>query len=278
MKYAITQWSYPGNGIYAIRFAAQAGYDGIQIELGDYTNGYYMKNREMQQVYKEETEKHGLEIISIVLNDVMRRGFLGPKDGDDYKIAMGSIDMILEVASAMKLNSVMVPSFGVSKICNRDDFNRTVEVLKDTCVKAEKYGINIESETSLAAEMQIDLMKQVDMPNLSTFFDTQNLQWNDGLSQTENLVKLLPYLCKQIHLCDGWGNRENGGPNGGAILGTGSAEFFEQMKILGESHFDGWLITENIYWKKSLYDLGNPYELSKKDLEIVKKAVAEWKN
>jgi sugar phosphate isomerase/epimerase len=278
MKYAITQWSYPGNGIYAIKFAASAGYEGIQIELGDYKNGYYMKNREMQKIYMEEAEKYGLEFPSIVLNDVMRHGFLGPRDNDEYKIAIDSIDMILEVASEMKLNSVMIPSFFESQICNMDNFNRTVEVLRDTCVKAEKNGILIASETSLAAEMQIELMKQIDMPNLKTFFDTQNLLWYDGLSQTENLIKLLPYLCKQVHLCDGWGNRENGGPNGGAILGTGEAKFFEQIKILGESHFDGWLITENIYWKKSLYDLGNPYELSKKDLEIVKKAASEWKN
>ena len=275
MKYAITQWSYPGKGFYAIRFAAQAGFDGLQIELGDLDNGFYMKNKELQQVYMEEADKYGIQFPSIVLNDIMRHGFLGPKNEDDYKIALDSIDMILEAAYAMKLNSIMIPSFFESQILNADHFNRTVEVLTDTCMKAQKYDISVESETSLSADMQIKLMQQVNMPNLKTFFDTQNLFWYDGLSQTENLTKLIPYLCNQIHVCDGWGRLKDGGPSGGRLLGTGDAEFYEQMKILGEHHFDGWLIIENIYRKKPLYDEGNPYELAKKDLQTLKKAVAE---
>ena len=275
MKYAIAQWCYPGKGIYSIRLAAQAGFDGIQIELGDYTNGYYMQYREIQGMYLEEAEKYGVEFPSIALNDIMRHGFLGPKDDDDYKLAMDSVDMILDVAVSMNLDSVTVPSFFESQINSVEDFDRTVEVLKYICSNALKSGISVGSETSLSAERQIELIRQVDMPNLKTFFDTQNLFWFDGLAQTENLTKLMPFLGNQMHVCDGLGRYKDGGPSGGYILGKGDAEFFEQMKILGENHYDGWLISENLYWKKPLCDTGNPVELAKIDLEVMRTAVAE---
>jgi len=281
MKYGITQWSYPGNGIYAMRFVAQAGYDGMQIELGDYTNGYYLKNKEMQDIYLEEAERYGLEFPSIVLNDMMRIGILGPKDGDEYKITVDAIDLCISVADQMKIDTIMLPAFHASQIETDGDLARMAEVLKDTCMKAQKYRITIETETALTAEKHIEMVKSVDMPNLNTFFDSQNLSWFYGYSQTENLIKLLPYLGKQLHLCDGWGLCKDDipkgkCPNGGAILGTGEGEFFEQMKILGENSFDGWMITENMYWCVPLNSLGNPYDLAKKDLDIVKKAVAAW--
>jgi sugar phosphate isomerase/epimerase len=210
----------------------------------------------------------------------MRIGFLGPKDCDDYKIAIDSIDMCLSVADRMKIDTIMIPSFFENQMHTDEHFERTVEVLKDTCIKAQKYNITVETETPLPAEKQIELMKAVDMPNLNTFFDSQNLVWFEGYSQTENLIKQFPYLGKQIHLCDGNGfykdNSREGSPNGGYILGTGNGEFFEQMKILMENNFDGWLITENMYWRKPLYDMGNPYELAKKDLDIVKEFVNNW--
>lgn len=280
MKYGIVQWSYPGNGLYAMRYVAQAGYDGMQLELGGYGDGYYLQNKQLQEIYLEEAERYSLEFPSIVLNDMMTIGILGPKDEDEYKTAIDSIDLCLSVADQMKIDSVMLPSFIASQILTDEHFERTIEVLKDTCVKAQKYQISIETETALSAEKQIELMNRIDMPNLNYFFDSQNLGWFHGHSQTDTLRKMYPYMCKQIHLCDGRGHYEDNdreaSPNGGAILGTGEGEFFEQMKILGELQYDGWMITENVYWRKPLRDQGNPYELAKKDLDIVKKAVAEW--
>ena len=281
MKYGITQWSYPGNGIYAMKFVAQAGYDGMQIELGDYTNGYYLQYKQMQEIYLEEAERYSLEFPSIVFNDMMRIGFLGPKDHDEYKITIDAIDLCLSVADQMKIDTVMLPSFFATHIETDDDLARTAEVLKDTCVKAQKYGITVETETTLSAEKQIEMMNIVDMQNLTYFYDSQNLCWFDGYSQTEILTKMLPYMGKQLHLCDGFGfykdnNPEGTCPNGGSILGTGESDFFGQMKILGENKFDGWLIVENAYWRPPLYYQGNPFDLAKKDLDIIKQVVSAW--
>ena len=48
------------------------------------------------------------------------------------------------------------------------------------------------------------------------------------------------------------------------------------MKILGDSHFDGWLILENVYFDPNFSGMGDSVELAKRDLKIVKNAVDKY--
>lgn len=277
MKYGITQWSYPGNGIYAMKYVAEAGYDGMQIELGGLDNGYYMGEKKVRDVYMEEAERYGLTFPSIVLNDLMYHGLMGDKDAEDFKSCMYAQDLILETAQAMGLDYVMLPFFFESEIRTDGDFERAVTYIKEICEKAKGCGIKIGAETALNWDKQIELMDEVDADNLDCFFDTQNYMWYDGYSQTENLEKLYPRLGDQLHLCDGSDTRANGGTNGGMLLGQGAGEFLAQMDILRDNKFDGWMILENIYTRPALYAMeDDPFELSKKELAYVKDIVSKW--
>ena len=277
MKYGITQWSYPGNGIYAMKYVAEAGYDGMQIELGGLDNGYYMGEKKMRAMYREEAERYGLEFPSIVLNDLMYHGLMGDKGGSDYKSCMYAQELILEAAADLGLDYVMLPFFFESEIRTEEDFERAAQYISEICAKGKKAGIKIGAETALNWDRQIDLMKAVNAENLDCFFDTQNYMWYDGYSQTENMEKLYPYLGEQLHLCDGSGTRAEGGTNGGMLLGEGKGEFVEQMEILREKEFDGWMILENIYTRPALYEMKeDAYTLAGKELEHVKGIVAGW--
>ncbi|MEA4853421.1 MAG: sugar phosphate isomerase/epimerase [Christensenella sp.] len=277
MKYGITQWSYPGNGIYAMKYVADAGYDGMQIELGGLDNGYYMGEKKIQEAYREEAAKYGLEFPSIVLNDLMYHGLMGNKDGIDFKSCMHAQELILETADAMRLDYVMLPFFFESEIKTDEDFERAVVYITEICAKAKPYGIKIGAETALNWDKQIALMDAVEADNLDCFFDTQNYMWYDGYSQIENMEKLYSRLGNQLHLCDGSGTRAEGGTNGGMLLGAGKGEFLAQMDILRKNKFDGWMILENIYTRPAFYAMKeDPYVLAENELRYVIGIVSEW--
>lgn len=277
MKYGITQWSFPGNGIYAMKHVAQAGYDGMQIELGGLDNGYYMGEKKVRDIYVEEAERYGIEFPSIVLNDLMYHGLMGDKAGEDFRSCMYAQDLILETAREMGLAYVMLPFFFESEIKTEGDFERAATYIKEICIKAKKHRIKIGAETALNWDKQIELMEAVGESNLDCFFDTQNYMWYDGYSQTENLEKLYPYLGDQLHLCDGSATRAQGGTNGGILLGRGAGEFLAQMDILRENKFDGWMILENVYTRPTFYAMNDdPFELSKQELQYVKDLVFQW--
>ena len=248
IKYAITLWSLPGNGGYSVKYASEAGLDGMQIELGALENGYYMAEKKVQQDYLEDGKKYGIEYPSLVLNGLSTHGFVGDEDGDDYKIAAESLGLSLDVAEDMGIGLIMLPQFWSNEIIDDRSFDNTVKVLKKYCKNALERGIKIASETILPADRQIELMKAVDMPNLSTLYDSQNYYFFYGYSQKEVLEKLYPYISDQVHIKDGTGLDGKGGVLSGALLGEGDSDLQASVDILKKNNFEGWLILENYYY------------------------------
>lgn len=250
IKYAITQWSLPGHGGYSVKYAAEAGLDGMQIELGSLEDGYYMAEKKVQTDYLEDGKRYGITYPSLVLNCLSTHGFVGDEAEADYKIAMESMAMSLDVAEDMGIPMIMVPQFWANEITDDLKFDNTVKVMKKFCKDAAERGIAITSETILAADRQIELMKAVDMPNLSTLYDSQNYYFFYGYSQKETLDKLFPYISDQVHVKDGVGLDGKGGVLSGALLGEGDSDFMATVDKLKENKFEGWLILENYYYLK----------------------------
>lgn len=276
MKYGITQWCFP-NGLYAFPMAAEAGYEGLQVETGLDTNGYYMRDKAVQRIYLEESKRWNVEIISVVDNDMMYVGCQGNRDEEEYKKSMKAIEMTIDTAVDLGCKSIMLPMFFRSQIHmdRPETYDRAVSVLQYACKRAREAGVLVQVETSIPAGNQLELMKAVDMPNLKNFYDFQNLYWYDGLDALQELPGLMPVNGEEMHLCDGWGMMTKD-TNGASLLGQGDAHFEEQMRMIGQYGWDGWLIVENGYYLPSLRGKGLYPELARRDLETVKEAVAKY--
>lgn len=276
MKYGITQWSFP-NGLFAFDIAKEAGFDGVQIETGLETTAYYLRDPTMQRLYKEKAKQCELEIISIVDNDMMHVGCQGDKDQTEYKQSIKAIDFTIEAAAAMGCERIMLPMFFRSQIIpgKPETFDRAVEVLQYACARAEEEGILVQVETSISAQEQKRLLRLVNKPNLVNYYDSQNLYWYEGLDAVKELRELMPVNGPEMHICDGWGVMTPQ-TNGGRLLGTGEAHFEEQMKIICEFGWDGWLIAENGYHLPSLRNEGGYLELAKGDLNALQSAVQKY--
>jgi len=57
-KFACTQWGMPGEGLYAVRVAAEAGLDGLQIEIASHENGYPLLQKTVREGYMEDSERY----------------------------------------------------------------------------------------------------------------------------------------------------------------------------------------------------------------------------
>ena len=69
--------------------------------------------------------------------------------------------------------------------------------------KAEKKDITVMTENALDYKEQIQLLKEINMPNLTIHFDTQNFKFNFNMDQCEQLEGLYPYMDSQLHVKDG---------------------------------------------------------------------------
>ena len=277
IKYGITQWSLPGKGPYAIKYAAEADLDGLQIELGYYDDGgYYMAQKKVREDYMRDAEKYGIEFPSIVLNDLGNHGFADPENQKDCKIALESLDIALDVAQSMGIDIIMIPQFWKNEIVDEKTLEHSAKILRTFCQKAGERGICVDSETTLNAERQIQLMEAVDMPNFKTLYDSQNYYFFKGYDQKMMIEKLYPYMGTQVHVKDCYGHDydPDGGALSGALLGQGDSNFMATVEYLKKMNYSGWIISENYYYALPMRNLKeDQFELLQEDMRHLREVL-----
>ena len=142
----------------------------------------------------------------------------------------------------------------------------TKDALRFICEKAIRKDITVMTENALDYKEQIQLLKEIRMPNLTVHFDTQNFKFNFNMNQCEQLEGLYPYMDSQLHVKDGINEP------GGCLLGEGNTDFFPQMEILKKHGYEGWIIIENYYNLLPLRKCNeqNQMQIINKDLETLR--------
>lgn len=266
-KLGITQWGMPGEGLYAIRIAKEAGLDGIQIELGSYENGYPMAQKCVRDKYLEDAIKHGIEFPSLVLNDLGVYGFVHGKNTDKGKIAYEMMNIGINVAAEMKIDTVMIPNFFDNFIIEEDHYKNAADALVFCCDLAARHGIVIASETVLSPENHFRLLDMVDRKNIGIFFDSMNYKFFSKFDQMEVLQKAWSRIVPQLHVKDGVKDLS------GSLLGEGEMDFIKQAEFIAKSDYSGWIILENYYSHLPLRKSSTADQLTllKQDIATVKK-------
>lgn len=271
IKFGSTVWGLPGHSLFAPYLAHKAGLDGLQLELGSYEFGYALAQKGVQEAYLEEKEKYHLEYPAIVLNDLMKHGYAKGCNTEDGKIAFDMMELAIDVANEMKIDSIMIPNFGENRLREEIHIENTIEALKFVCERAEKKGITVMTENPLSWDRQIEILEAVGADNLKIHYDSQNMKYNWDLDQCQQLQNLYPYMAKQLHVKDGNAKPE---PAGSRALGEGNTDFFKQMELLKDLGYEGWIITENYYCQPAIRNdavRNSQWEVFLRDLETLKK-------
>lgn len=264
IKYGACDWGLPGGGLYGPRIAADAGLDAISLKIGLYENDYPITHEPMQKIYLEEQQRCGIEYCAVALNDFDNIPMHARKGTKEYEIVQNLIPRAVQTADALGVPIIQVPGFAASLIRSEEDLERSASVFRYLCDLAGEKGISVAGENVMSPDEFRELYERVGRGNFYLYFDSQNYHLNRGYRETDILEGLFPLMCNQLHVKDG------NGAMSGALLGTGDSGFFDTMKWLAEHEYSGYILLENYYDQLPLRDEGDPYELLKEDIRILK--------
>ena len=112
LKYGICQWCMPGDGMYAPKLAALAGWDGVQLDLGTYERGMALTQKAIQEGLLEDAERYNISYPSLVVNAVTVHSMSkNRRDTSEGQIVYELIRKGVEVTAAMKIEAIMLPCF-----------------------------------------------------------------------------------------------------------------------------------------------------------------------
>ena len=241
VKLGICNFCVPGTGIFAPKFVAEAGLDGMSIEFGTYEDHYPTYTRRVQDEYLAAAQEFNIEYCNIGMSCFDFIPFTAHKGHPMHEIVKGTMKAAIDTAAYMEIPMVFVPSFGVSSITNEDEMDNAVEMFKYVCAYAQD--------------------------NFSLFYDSYNYFYQSGYDQLEMLKKMYPYLGPQLHVKDG-----KPGVLAGSLLGEGDSGFYGVMEYLREKDYSGWIISENLYEKQPTNTFETDvYELFLKDVATMKR-------
>jgi sugar phosphate isomerase/epimerase len=216
----------------AFACAAELGFAGIEVVLG----GGALGRPERVDELAEEAARTGLELPSLVLGAHNVDGGIADADPAVAAGASAQVLQALRWAPALGADVVLVPFFLASDLADDDALTRCTAALAALCPAAERAGVTLCFEGSIAAGELLTLAERVASPAFGCYFDPANLVVA-GLDPAAE-ARALGSLIRRVHLKD---TRER---RGDCRLGEGRVDFAACARALAEIGYDGWVVLE----------------------------------
>jgi sugar phosphate isomerase/epimerase len=267
-KIGICEWSLPIDGPYACKLVADLGFDGLQINVGDYHRGFSMGKPLVQDAYLEMAEASGIQFPSMAARVTDYYTMFPSRDEEESRIVRSGIVAAIKACRVMGIPILLIPNFVKSEINSPQEFKEAVDVFRWACDEAGKDEITIAAENTMSAEDTKRFLKHIDRPNSKIYFDTQNYYLHKGYDTPKLLDELFEHVC-EIHVKDGKGRDLSG-----ALLGEGDTDFRGSIEVIRNHGYSGWIVIENYYDQRPLSDRNNdPAALITQDLNTLKAAL-----
>ncbi|WP_059105779.1 sugar phosphate isomerase/epimerase family protein [Shouchella shacheensis] len=268
VRIGICHWSLPVEGPAACELAAELGFEGIQLDIGQAEKGFPLALPYVQEMYRNYAKQAGIEFPSIAVREFDHYGMTRKNGTVEKQIVFGAIEKAVSIAVAMNIPIIMLPSFEDGTIKTEEDFQNVADCLRYACDLALPSNTTIATENLLSIQEMKRLHEVVGRENLKLYFDTQNYPLRKDYNAAEMVEALAPHIC-EFHVKDG-----KDGHMSGALLGEGDSGFNETMDAFRKVGYTGWINVENYYDQKPLSQTGeDPLELAKKDFAILKSSL-----
>lgn len=268
-KIGVCEWSLPIDGPYACKLIADLGFDGMQLNIGDYERGFPMSRKVLQDAYLEMAESSGIEFPSMAARVTDYYTMFPSQDREESEIVRDGLQKAIDACARMNIPCLLFPTFVKSEITSAQQWDDAVEIFKWACDTAGEKNVTIAAENTFSADDTRRFLAAIDRPNLKLYFDTQNYYLHHGYDTPALLDELMDVVC-EIHVKDGKGKDLSG-----ALLGQGDTDFSGSMEVMRKHGYGGWIVSENYYDRKPLSD-ENPdiMALLKEDLNTIRAALA----
>lgn len=213
--------------IKAIEVGKTIGLDGVQISLGTLDNNMHLRQKKIQQQYKDACEKFGMAIGGMAIGEMNNIPYKSDPRAEQWVI--DSID----VAVAMGAKVVLLAFFHNGDLKNDPEGTKeTIRRLKKVAAKAEHNGIMLGIESWLSAEEHMHIIDSVNSSNVKVYYDVANSN-----KMGYDIYKEIRSLGKE-NICE-FHAKENG-----YLLGKGKIDFEEVRKAMDDIGYEGWIQIE----------------------------------
>ena len=234
------------SNIEAIEVGKKIGLDGVQISLGTLDNNMHLRQKKIQQKYKDACEKDNMAIGGIAIGEMNSIPYKSDPRAEQW------VSDSIDVAEAMGVKVVLLAFFSNGDLKNDPvGTKETIRRLKKVAPKAEDHGVILGIESWLSAEEHMEILDAVNSPNVQVYYDVANSN-----KMGYNIYDEIRWLGKE-HICE-FHAKENG-----YLLGKGKVDFEEVRKAIDDIGYNGWVqiegaVPENADMLES-YLLNNKY-------------------
>ena len=240
-KLGVTQWSLPCAVEDCVEVASSLGLQAVQVDLGAAEAGYPMQDAALQKRLLADAERYGVKIVSVVLNDLCKNGFVHELADPRCETAYRTMTTGIETAVQMGVPSVCLPSFFDNRIVDETCYMRTVKALRYICGLGAARGVTVYTENVMDADALLRFFQDVGYENLCLLFDSQNYSFMAGLDAVPVFEAAKAHVGDFLHVKDGVDAL------GSVPLGRGNSGFDRTLRALVSGGFRGYYILENKY-------------------------------
>lgn len=214
----------------AFAIAKQIGLDGIMVDMGWEDNNLHLRDKAIQQQYRQAAAANNIKISSIAL---------GVMNGVSYTTEPRTEQWVwdgIDVAKNLGASVLLLAFFSKSDLRNNDAGTKeTIRRLKKVAPHAEKNGITLGIESYLNADEHRHIIESVGSKNLKVYYDFRNTA-DAGYDTAQEFKKLGKDLVCELHM------KENAD-----LLGKGSLDWNAIRDAVYESGYygDGWMQIES---------------------------------
>ena len=268
--FGIAEWCVPVAGPAVCRMAAEAGLDGIELNLGLFEHNLPLTDAHVRRYYLDAQQKFGVGFAGLAVNALDASFAMPPENEQRARERRFILEAAVDTAAAMGIPIVQVPNFWDNAIKNHDELVLAADFLRAACERAEKHDIIVSSENPMGVEENLELMDLVNRPNFRLYFDTENPVYFSKTPTPDMLRAYGDRVC-QIHVKDGTDEQMSC-----RLLGQGHAYFRECVDAIKEIGYEGWIVLENNYDMPPFNTFENDrFELLAEDTRILKRAFGE---
>lgn len=211
--------------------AQEAGFDGIEWIFNGEENP--ILNKEGRSRMKKCLRAHDMEIPSVSGDYLMYNPIFGATKAKSVAV----LKRLIGACAQINIPRINVPLEDQSGLNNHGDVWDAVDSLSQCLPLAEKHHIVLATESSLAPENLLALMKTVNHPNFKINYDLGN-SCASGFS-TDVALRLLASYIAGIHIKDRTRLFGRTVP-----LGTGDTDFTSNCATLKEIGYNGYFIIQ----------------------------------
>lgn len=244
-KIAVCDWMIlKRQKIGAFQLAKELNSDGLEIDMGSLgqRDSFDNKLREahFQRLFQEKASEYKIEVPSVAMSGFYAQSFV---ERSDYR------ELVEDCLNAMKVMSAKVAFLPLGVQCDLTKMPEIrpilIERLKIIGAMAANEEMVVGIETSLDANGEIALLKEVNSPGIKIYYNFQN-----PLEAGRDLYKELRILGKdricQIHCTD---------TDGVTLPYNKRLDMDQVKKTLDEMGWRGWLVVERSRGKEDIHNV-----------------------